>query len=132
MRHTHLPLKQRQPKRARGATMLMLWGALTSPSHCEEAAPCDSHGAAAASAAALLLSAVLARLNPAFLFFFFFLRLITFVQVRWEEAKKQTKSKHRVLSVKLKVLSRTNGRNGYNGLNASESEKATASNQFRG
>ena len=46
MRHTYLPLKQRQPKRAPGATMLMLSGALTSPSHCEEAAPCDSHGAA--------------------------------------------------------------------------------------
>lgn len=44
MRHTYLPLKQRQPKRAAGATMLMLSGALTSPSHCKEAAPCDSNG----------------------------------------------------------------------------------------
>lgn len=42
----YLPLKQRQPKRASGATMLMLSGALTSPSHCKEAAPCDSHGSA--------------------------------------------------------------------------------------
>lgn len=46
MRRRYLPLKQRQPKRAAGATMLMLSGALTSPSHCKEAAPCDSHGAA--------------------------------------------------------------------------------------
>lgn len=46
MRHAYLAPKQRQPRRARGATMLMLSGALTSPSHCEEAAPCDSHGAA--------------------------------------------------------------------------------------
>lgn len=45
MRHPYLPLKQRQPKRAPGATMLMLSGALTSPSHCKEAAPCDSHAA---------------------------------------------------------------------------------------
>lgn len=47
MRHTYLPLKQRQPKRAAGATMLMLSGALTSPSHCKDAAPCDSHGSPA-------------------------------------------------------------------------------------
>lgn len=46
MRHPYLPLKQRQPRRAAGAPMLMLSGALTSPSHCEEAAPRDSHGAA--------------------------------------------------------------------------------------
>ncbi|KAM4728928.1 LOW QUALITY PROTEIN: BTB/POZ domain-containing protein KCTD1-like [Anableps anableps] len=47
MRRAYLPPKQRQPKRAAGATMLMLSGALTSPSHCKEAAPCDRHGAAA-------------------------------------------------------------------------------------
>lgn len=46
MRHTYLPLKQRQPKRAPGTPMLMLSGALTSSSHCTGAAPCDSHGAA--------------------------------------------------------------------------------------
>lgn len=46
MRHTYLPLQQRQPKRAAGATMLMLSGALTSSSHCKGAAPRDSHGAA--------------------------------------------------------------------------------------
>ena len=46
MRRTYLLLKQRQPNRAPGATMLMLSGALTSPSHCTEAALCDSNGAA--------------------------------------------------------------------------------------
>lgn len=42
MRH-YLQLKQRQPKRPGGTTMLMLSRALTSPSHCLEASQCDCH-----------------------------------------------------------------------------------------
>lgn len=113
MRHTYLPLKQRQPKRAAGATMLMLSGALTSPSHCKEAAPCDSNGFRSHPRCSL-----------------FFSRLFIFGRCVGEGEKKKSLTAFSYL-FDPKRLSR-NGRNGYHGLNASEGEKASPSNQFRG
>jgi len=93
----------------------MLSGALPSPSHCEAAAPCDSLGAALPPVLSLSLFLSLSRLS-AF-------------------CKARLKTAHRVslsLSGAPNARARRHGRDGHHGPYASESEEATASNQFRG
>ena len=135
--HIYLPLKQRQPRKSRGRYNANVGRGLflTSPSHCKDAAPRDSHG----SARSLPPGAPYTRIHPSLHTFarcVFGDRREEKIKSAWNRKKKNKRKKNRRRSRPRHICSpqslRANGPNGYHGLNASESEEAAASNQFRG